>query len=63
MARNEFHDRLMEEYYAARDAQEHQAEMEGYGYSEETAEFYANHPRITFKEFLIGRKGVNNDVR
>lgn len=50
----------MSEYYAARDAQESAAEQYGAGYPEETAEYYAYHPKITFKEFLIGRRGNGN---
>jgi hypothetical protein len=55
------HKRLMEEYYAAREAQERRAEDYSYGYETETNEFYAFiEERITFKDFLINRKVDHN---
>lgn len=55
------HELLMSEYYAARAVQEADAEQYSAGYTTELAEYYAYHERLTFKEFLIGRKG-NQDV-
>lgn len=51
------HEQLMSEYYAAREYQEQEAKQYGAGYDTETAEYYAYHERVTFKAFLIGRKG------
>lgn len=51
------HNRLMEEYYAAREAQERRAEQWSSGYQEDERMFYATiEERITFKSFLIMRK-------
>jgi Trp operon repressor len=47
------HCNLMQEYYAAREAQEQRAEMYGAGYATETREFYeTQEQRVTFKAFL-----------
>lgn len=52
------HCSLMSDYYSAREAQEVRAEEYSNGYATEKEEFYAyQEPRLTFKEFLIGRKG------
>lgn len=49
---------LMSDYYSARNAQEERAEEYSNGYPTEKEEFYAyQESRLTFKEFLIGRKG------
>jgi hypothetical protein len=56
------HEILMSEYYCARDAQEQRAEDYSAGYSAELQEFYDYvEPKLTFKEFLIGRKGNNGE--
>lgn len=55
------HEMMMAEYYAIREYEESQAEQWGYGYDEETREYWENHPRTTFKSFLIGRKGVSDE--
>lgn len=43
----------MDGYYAAREAQERQAEAETNGHDTELAEFYGRNPRITFRMYLI----------
>lgn len=52
-----YHSQLMDEYYSIRQSEELIAESEGMGYQAETDEYWSHHPRTTFKEFLIGRKG------
>ncbi len=52
-----WHRALMEAYYSARNAQEQRAEMYGYGYESETADYYRDvEPKITFKMFLCNWK-------
>ncbi len=46
------HCNMMSEYYAIRENQEQRAEQYGAGYATETAEFYQQEPRVTFKDFL-----------
>lgn len=50
---NWYHRALMESYYAAREAQERQAELYSFGYQTELSEFYSLHRRVTFREWLI----------
>ena len=50
------HRQLVEDYYAARDAQQDQAEAEGVGYVQETQDFYDQHPKLTFKFWLYGQR-------
>lgn len=51
------HADLMAGYYAAREAQETQAEAEACGYSTELAEFYERNPRLTFRRYLEQMRG------
>ena len=58
--RNPFHDDLMAGYYAAREAQEAEAEAYSGGYATELAEFYERNPRLTFRQWLIwNRRSIN----
>lgn len=50
------HCNLMAEYRAIREAEEQAAEMASAGYQTELKEYWANNPRTTFKDFLIGMK-------
>lgn len=54
------HTLLMAEYYAAREAQELRAEEYSYGYDTEENEFYEFEEKLTFKRFLIMRKGESS---
>lgn len=54
------HAQMMAEYYAARESQERACEEYSLGYETEAAEFWAFNERLTFKSFLIGRKGEND---
>ncbi len=56
-----YHSDMMAEYYVIREAEEQEAENQGYGYATETAEYWEFHPRTTFREFLIGRKGNRDE--
>lgn len=56
-----YHSDMMAEYYAIRESEEVAAEDQGYGYAEETREYWEHNPRTTFREFLIGRKGARDD--
>jgi len=51
------HDDLMAGYYAAREAQEQEAEAVAIGYATETAEYYRDHERLTFRKYLEGMRG------
>lgn len=51
------HDILMSDYYAACEWWELQREAASNGHATEAAEFAADHPRPTFKAFLIDRRG------
>lgn len=46
----------MSGYYAAREAEEQEAEAASLGYATELAEWWAEHPRITFKQWLINQR-------
>lgn len=48
-----YHADMMAGYYAAREAQEMEAEAYSNGYAIELAEFYERTPRITFRTWLI----------
>jgi len=47
-----YHSDLMASYYAARDAQEAEAEAFSNGYATELAEFYTLNERVTFRRWL-----------
>lgn len=47
-----YHDQLMAGYYAIREAEEQAAEDATCGYATELAEWWAEHPRTTFKIYL-----------
>lgn len=49
---SERHDRLMSGYYAMREAEERAAEAASLGYQTELDEWWAEHPRTTFKQWL-----------
>lgn len=44
-------------YYSAREAQERQAEAAAIGYAKELADWYRDHPRLTFRRYLEGLRG------
>jgi hypothetical protein len=48
-----YHDDMMSGYYAAREAQEREAEALTLGYDAELADYFRDHPRITFRSWLI----------
>jgi hypothetical protein len=51
------HRRLVEDYYAAVEAQRDQVEAWSCGYATETAEYYETvEPKLTFKSWLIGSR-------
>lgn len=51
------HAQMMDEYYAARAAQEARAEAWSLGYATELSEFYDTvEPRLTFKQWLVQNK-------
>lgn len=53
MARNWYHEALMDSYYCAREAQEREAEAYSIGYQTELEEFYKVNRRVTFREWLV----------
>lgn len=53
---NQHHQQLMSGYYAAREAEEREAEAQSLGYATELSEWWQDHPRITFKEWLINQR-------
>jgi hypothetical protein len=50
---NWYHADLMASYYAAREAQEQEAERVTLSYDTELAEFYEANPRVTFRTWLV----------
>lgn len=56
-----YHSDMMAEYYAIREHEESAAEDASAGYATELAEYWEFHPRTTFREFLIGRKGARDE--
>jgi phage terminase Nu1 subunit (DNA packaging protein) len=50
---SQYHADLMASYYAAREAQDAEAESATQQYDAELAEFYGAHKRVTFREWLV----------
>jgi hypothetical protein len=50
------HASIVEGYRAVREAQESAAETATHGYATELAEYWRDHPRMTFRDYLIGMR-------
>lgn len=51
-----YHDQLMAEYYAAREAYEQAKELACNGFKTEGDQYEQDHPRPTLKQFMTGGK-------
>lgn len=51
------HADLMAGYYALREAQEASAEQATSGYASELSDYWHEHPRVTFRRYLVEMTG------